>query len=79
MISAMYISPVSSRFPPVLFYWVFIPCDVISLILQAAGGAMSASSNGENETGVDIALAGLSFPGDHFGVLRRYRCRLYGT
>ena len=57
----MYISPVSSRFPPVLFCWVFIPCDVVSLILQAAGGAMSASSNGGNDAGVDIALAGLAF------------------
>ncbi|KAK4502097.1 hypothetical protein PRZ48_007908 [Zasmidium cellare] len=58
---ANYISPSSSRFPPSLFYWIFIPCDIISLILQAAGGAMSATSNGGNQAGVNIALAGLAF------------------
>jgi hypothetical protein len=44
---------------PKFFYWVFIPADIISLILQAAGGAMSASSEGDSDAGVNIALAGL--------------------
>lgn len=57
----MYISPSSSRFPPIFFYWIFIPCDIISLILQAVGGSMSSSSNGGSQAGVNIALAGLGF------------------
>jgi len=34
--------------------------DIISLVLQAVGGAMSSESNG-GKAGVDIGLAGLSF------------------
>ncbi|KAF2717529.1 RTA1-domain-containing protein [Polychaeton citri CBS 116435] len=58
---AHYISPKSSRFAPHWFYWIFIPCDIISLILQAVGGAMSSTSDGASDAGVNIALAGLSF------------------
>ncbi|OCT49939.1 parasitic phase-specific protein PSP-1 [Cladophialophora carrionii] len=54
-----YICVKHSRFPPKYFYWIFIPCDILSLILQAVGGAMSSTSNGRSQTGVDIALAGL--------------------
>ena len=50
-----------TRFKPTLYYWLFIPCDVISLALQSAGGAMSSSSSGSSQLGVNIALAGLSF------------------
>jgi hypothetical protein len=57
----MYVSPRSSRFAPVLFYYIFIPCDITSLVLQATGGALSSSSNGSSQTGVNIALAGLCF------------------
>ncbi|OQV05652.1 hypothetical protein CLAIMM_10353 isoform 3 [Cladophialophora immunda] len=56
-----YISVASSRFAPQYFYYLFIPCDIVSLVLQAAGGAMSSSSNGGSKAGVDVALAGLSF------------------
>jgi RTA1 like protein len=58
---AKYISPGSARFAPVLFYYIFIPCDITSLVLQATGGALSSTSNGSNQTGVNIALAGLCF------------------
>lgn len=34
---------------------------MISLILQAVGGAMSSTSNGASDAGVNIALAGLAF------------------
>ena len=57
----MYISIKSSRLRPNLFYYIFIPCDIVSLILQAAGGALSSTSNGSSDTGVNIALAGLAF------------------
>ena len=59
--SVLYISPQASRFKPQYFYYAFIPCDILSLILQAVGGAMSSTSNGDSTTGVNIALAGLAF------------------
>jgi hypothetical protein len=50
-----------SRFNPKLFYWVFIPADVVCLILQATGGALSATGSTIKNvnTGVDISKAGL--------------------
>ncbi|KAK5168334.1 uncharacterized protein LTR77_006903 [Saxophila tyrrhenica] len=58
---AMYISPSSARFSPKIYYWIFIPCDIVSLILQAAGGALSSTSDGDSGPGVNIAIAGLVF------------------
>lgn len=59
--SIMHLDPSGSttRFRPSLYYQVFIPCDIISLALQAAGGALSTQSGGQN--GVNISLAGLAF------------------
>lgn len=54
-----FLAPEVSRIKPELFYWIFIPLDIICLILQAAGGAMSTVSSGSSQTGVDIAMAGL--------------------
>ncbi|KAI1100335.1 parasitic phase-specific protein PSP-1 [Jackrogersella minutella] len=56
-----YFSPSLSRVKPAVFYFGFVTCDIISLALQAAGGAMSSSSSGSNEVGTDLALAGLAF------------------
>ncbi|MCJ1392034.1 hypothetical protein MMC18_004901 [Xylographa bjoerkii] len=59
-----YIGPQLSRFSPKLYYWIFIPCDIISLSLQGSGGGLSSSvgsSGGNSSTGVAIALAGLVF------------------
>ena len=58
--SIHYIDPRIARFNPRLIYWIFISCDILALILQAVGGAMSSSSNGDSTAGVNIALAGLS-------------------
>lgn len=55
-----YIDPTVARFNPRYIYWVFITSDIVSLILQAVGGAMSSTSNGSSSAGVNIALAGLS-------------------
>ncbi|OBR04789.1 Parasitic phase-specific protein PSP-1 [Colletotrichum higginsianum IMI 349063] len=55
-----YFSPSLSRFQPNLFYWIFIPCDVVCLIFQAVGGALSTASAGSSQIGVDMALVGLS-------------------
>ncbi|KAM0363366.1 hypothetical protein ACHAO7_001665 [Fusarium culmorum] len=53
-----YFSPELSRFKPQLFIWIFIPFDIVCLILQAAGGAMSTESS--STAGVDISMAGLA-------------------
>jgi len=58
---ACYIDRSASRVNPKFFYWVFIPADIISLILQATGGALSSTSNGASQEGVNIALTGLIF------------------
>lgn len=57
----MYFGPELSRIKPQLFWWIFIPLDLVCLVLQAAGGALSTVSSGSSQTGVDVALAGLSF------------------
>ncbi|KAI8711655.1 hypothetical protein NCS52_01429600 [Fusarium sp. LHS14.1] len=48
-----------SRLPAKMFYWIFISADITCLILQAAGGALSSSSRGASQTGIDLAMAGL--------------------
>ena len=60
ILSVTYISVKHSRFPPQYFYYTFIPCDILSLVLQAVGGAMSATAKASSKNGVDIALAGLA-------------------
>ncbi|RDW76157.1 hypothetical protein BP5796_06978 [Coleophoma crateriformis] len=57
----LYLSPASSRFAPKIYYIVFIPCDIISLVLQAIGGAKSTQTSGSSQSAIDIALAGLAF------------------
>lgn len=56
-----YIDRSKARFNPKLIYWVFIACDIVSLILQSAGGALSSDASGNSGMGVNIALAGLAF------------------
>ncbi|KEZ43456.1 Parasitic phase-specific protein PSP-1 [Scedosporium apiospermum] len=60
---ANYVDASVSRFKPQLFYWVFIPCDIVSLVLQALGGALSCTGATEHDinVGEDISLAGLIF------------------
>ncbi|KAI5464091.1 RTA1 like protein-domain-containing protein [Mariannaea sp. PMI_226] len=56
--------PENSRLPPEYYTRIFIPCDVISLVLQALGGGMAsvASHNRKDPaTGSNIMIAGLSF------------------
>jgi hypothetical protein len=59
--SITFYAPTLARFPVKLLIWIFLPCDIISLILQGVGGGLSASSSGGSQVGVDIALAGLIF------------------
>ncbi|KAL8718577.1 MAG: hypothetical protein Q9225_004307 [Loekoesia sp. 1 TL-2023] len=57
----LYLGPQHARFQPKLYYYIFIPCDILSLILQAVGGALSSTSSGGSKTAVDVSIAGLSF------------------
>jgi RTA1 like protein len=54
----------SSRIKPGGYAAIFIPCDVVSLILQGTGGGLASvtSQNGEDPVvGTNIMVAGLSF------------------
>ncbi|KAG5664748.1 hypothetical protein KAF25_008482 [Fusarium avenaceum] len=56
--------PENSRISPEYYTRIFIPCDLISLILQAVGGGMAstAARMGQSAaTGTDIMIAGLVF------------------
>lgn len=59
-LSINHFSPGLSRLRPDLFYWIFIPSDVVCLILQAAGGALATATEGTSEAGIKLALVGLS-------------------
>ncbi|RTE73690.1 hypothetical protein BHE90_011896 [Fusarium euwallaceae] len=56
--------PENSRLPPEYYTRIFIPCDVISLVLQALGGALASISSHNHEdpkVGSNIMIAGLAF------------------
>ncbi|XDG07452.1 hypothetical protein ABKA04_007067 [Annulohypoxylon sp. FPYF3050] len=56
--------PENSRIPPKWYTRIFIPCDIISLILQAAGGGLASvafHTGKSTDTGDNIMIAGLSF------------------
>ena len=51
-----------SRFRPAFYTVTFICCDLLSLLLQAAGGAIASGANtpSQNQTGINIMIAGLA-------------------
>ncbi|KAI1378945.1 RTA1-domain-containing protein [Hypoxylon crocopeplum] len=56
--------PENSRIPPKFYTRIFIPCDIVSLILQAAGGGLAASAfhtGKSTDLGDNIMIAGLAF------------------
>lgn len=59
------LGPEHSKLKPRLFTWIFISCDVGSLILQAAGGGVAAAAGKYNQkllkAGDDIIIAGIAF------------------
>ncbi len=60
----MALGPEISRIKPRMYLWIFIPCDVISLILQGTGGGLSSvlSQDGEDPSvGSNTMIAGLAF------------------
>jgi hypothetical protein len=56
-----FLGPEACRFPAKIYVWVFVPCDIVSLILQSVGGALSSTSVGGDKSGEYITLAGLAF------------------
>ncbi|KAI1344533.1 RTA1 like protein-domain-containing protein [Xylariaceae sp. FL0016] len=52
-----------SRLKPMTYTKIFVTFDLISLLLQAAGGALASISDSQSETdtGVNIMIAGLAF------------------
>ncbi|KAL8947286.1 MAG: hypothetical protein Q9222_006414 [Ikaeria aurantiellina] len=56
-----YLGPEYARFRPSLYYWIFIPADIFSLVLQAVGGALSSTSEGGSDAAVDVSITGLAF------------------
>ncbi|KAL3447209.1 RTA1 like protein-domain-containing protein [Aspergillus insuetus] len=58
------LGPEHSRLKPKLFTWIFISCDVGSLVLQAAGGGVAAAAGNDYDllkVGDDIIIAGIAF------------------
>ncbi|KUJ08889.1 RTA1-domain-containing protein [Mollisia scopiformis] len=57
------IGPQFSPIKPPLYPWIFISCDLLSLILQGAGGGTAASANTPSTSadGGHIMLAGIVF------------------
>lgn len=56
------LGPEKSRIQPKLYTWIFISCDVGSILLQAAGGGVAASGTGDLiNVGNNIMIAGIAF------------------
>ncbi|KAE8354034.1 RTA1 like protein-domain-containing protein [Aspergillus coremiiformis] len=59
------LGPEHSRLKPRLFTWIFIGCDVGSLILQAVGGGVAAAAGNDQpdiiNAGNDIIITGIAF------------------
>jgi hypothetical protein len=56
--------PEWSRIQPALYTYIFISCDLISLILQAIGGAMASTANNDLSQlnlGDNLSIAGISW------------------
>ncbi|KAI4211624.1 MAG: hypothetical protein LQ351_005665 [Letrouitia transgressa] len=52
-----------ARFTPHTYTYIFIGCDIFSLVLQAVGGALAdtADTHSESQKGINIMIAGLAF------------------
>lgn len=56
------VGPEFSRIKPRMYTWIFIPCDIFSLVLQAIGGALAATAkygDSMQKTGNDLMMAGI--------------------
>lgn len=52
-----------SRLKPKTYVYIFVTADVVSLVLQAAGGAVTSIADEDSlrDSGIDITIAGLVF------------------
>ncbi|PGH03779.1 hypothetical protein AJ80_08649 [Polytolypa hystricis UAMH7299] len=61
----LFIGEEHSRIRPHLYTWIFISCDVGSLVLQAAGGGVAAAAGRKDpkmlEAGNNIIITGIAF------------------
>lgn len=57
------IGPQFSSIKPIAYPWIFMLCDLFSLLLQAIGGGVASSANDDKTTsaGGNIMLAGIVF------------------
>ncbi|KAH8882534.1 RTA1 like protein family [Thozetella sp. PMI_491] len=58
------LGPSNSRLEPRLYPLIFIPCDIVSIVLQAVGGAMAAIAahkHADITPGDNVMISGLSF------------------
>ncbi|KAI9150563.1 Efflux pump himE [Paramyrothecium foliicola] len=54
----------ASRLKPKLYTWIFIGCDIGSILLQAAGGGLAGAADDDMDllnTGNNIIIAGIAF------------------
>lgn len=57
----MALGPEHSRLKPRLYTWIFISCDALSIVVQAVGGGIAASSDGSAaDAGGNIMIAGIA-------------------
>lgn len=55
------LGPEKSRLKPKLYTWIFISCDIFSILLQAAGGGIAASGSGDIiNTGNSVMITGIA-------------------
>ncbi|PYI15052.1 RTA1-domain-containing protein [Aspergillus japonicus CBS 114.51] len=57
--------PETSMLSPKLYLWIFVTCDVVSLVVQAIGGGLASiaynSADGNTEPGTHTMVAGIVF------------------
>ncbi|KAL4885092.1 RTA1 like protein-domain-containing protein [Aspergillus karnatakaensis] len=55
----------SSVLSPRVYLWIFVTCDIVSLVIQAIGGGMASveadKENGDTAPGTNIMVAGIVF------------------
>ncbi|KAF4549867.1 RTA1-like protein 14 [Elsinoe fawcettii] len=60
----LYVGPESSRLKPRLYTWIFIGCDVFSIVVQAGGGGIAAAAGREDRkllnTGNNLIITGIA-------------------
>lgn len=58
------VGPQYSRLPARWYTWIFISCDLISLVLQGAGGGTAATADDDKDQqdlGTNLMIAGIVF------------------